>query len=169
MVLFTDEFHISQSLRKVIRQQRFDIRVNTCFRTVMEKCAELRNGHTGTWITAEMIDAYVRLHELGHAHSIESWQNGALVGGLYGVQIGRMFFGESMFSRQTNASKVALAYLVQHLRAAGFPMIDCQQETRHLASLGGRAISRDEFTRRVAALVEQPVMLWHNACLAIAE
>jgi leucyl/phenylalanyl-tRNA--protein transferase len=169
MVLFTDEFHISQSLRKVIRQQRFDIRVNTSFRTVMEKCAELRNGHNGTWIMPEMIDAYERLHVLGHAHSIESWQEGALVGGLYGVQIGRMFFGESMFSHQTNASKVALAYLVQHLRAAGFPMIDCQQETRHLASLGGRAISRDEFTMRVAALVEQPVTLWHNACLAIAE
>jgi leucyl/phenylalanyl-tRNA--protein transferase len=167
MVLFTDEFRISQSLRKVIRQQTFEVRVNTAFRAVMEKCAEPRRGRkqysatqsaaSGTWIMPEMIDAYERLHLLGHAHSVESWVDGALVGGLYGVQIGCMFFGESMFARETNASKVALAFLVQHLREAGFPMIDCQQETRHLASLGARPIWRDEFTKRVVELVKTPI------------
>ena len=162
MVLFTDEFRISESLRKVIRQQRFEVRMNTSFRTVMERCAELRTGHSGTWIMPEMIDAYERLRQLGHAHSVESWTDGVLVGGLYGVQIGRMFFGESMFTRETNASKVALAHLVQHLRAAGFPMIDCQQETKHLASLGARPIHRDEFTARVAELVKQPCALWQS-------
>ena len=159
MVLLTDEFRISQSLHKVIHQKRCEVRMNTVFRTVMERCAEPRDIDGGTWIMPEMMDAYERLHELGHAHSVESWREGVLVGGLYGVQIGHMFFGESMFTRETNASKVALAYLVQHLRLAGFPMIDCQQETKHLASLGARPIHRDEFTKQVASLVRQPVML----------
>lgn len=160
MVLFTSEFRISESLRKVIRQQRFEVRVNTAFRAVMQRCAEPRKGHEGTWIMPEMIDAYERLHQLGHAHSVESWVDGILVGGLYGVQIGRMFFGESMFTRETNASKVALAFLVQKLQQTGFPMIDCQQETRHLASLGARPISRADFTLQVAELAKRYTNLW---------
>lgn len=163
MVLFTEELCISQSLRKVMRQQRFEVRVNTAFRSVMEHCAEPRDGHAGTWIMPEMIDAYERLHQLGHAHSVESWLDGVLVGGLYGVQIGRMFFGESMFTRAANASKVALVHLVQHLRTSGFPMVDCQQQTKHLASLGARPIGRDEFTARIAELVKQPAPLWFGS------
>ena len=160
MVLFTDELRISESLRKVLRKQPFEVRINTAFRAVMEQCAApraaSRAGHDGTWIMPEMIDAYERLHRLGHAHSIESWQDGELVGGLYGVQIGHMFFGESMFTHVPNASKVALVHLVQRLRPAGFPMIDCQQETQHLASLGARPIPRAEFATRIAALTQMP-------------
>ena len=160
MVLFTDELHVGESLRKVLRKKPFEVRINTAFRTVMEQCAApraaSRAGHAGTWIMPEMIDAYERLHYLGHAHSIESWQNGELVGGLYGVQIGRMFFGESMFTHVSNASKAALVHLVQRLRPAGFPMIDCQQETAHLASLGARHVSRADFATRIAALVQMP-------------
>lgn len=158
MVLFTDEMHISESLRKVLRKRPFEVRINTAFRAVMEQCAALRDGPAGTWIMPEMIDAYERLHRLGHAHSVESWQDGELVGGLYGVQIGRMFFGESMFTRVPNASKVALVHLVERLKPAGFPMIDCQQETEHLASLGARPISRTDFVARITALVQQPAM-----------
>lgn len=158
MVLFTDELHISESLRKVLRKRPFEVRINTAFRAVMEQCAALRDGPAGTWIMPEMIDAYERLHRLGHAHSVESWQDGELVGGLYGVQIGRMFFGESMFIRVPNASKVALVHLVERLKPAGFPMIDCQQETEHLASLGARPISRADFVARITALVQQPAM-----------
>ena len=158
MVLFTDEMHISESLRKVLRKRPFEVRINTAFRAVMEQCAALRDGPAGTWIMPEMIDAYERLHRLGHAHSVESWQDGELVGGLYGVQIGRMFFGESMFTRVPNASKVALVHLVERLKPAGFPMIDCQQETEHLASLGARPISRADFVARITALVQQPAM-----------
>ena len=156
MVLLTDEFRISQSLHKVIRQKRFEVRWNTAFHKVIAMCAEPRERDGGTWIMPEMMDAYERLHELGHAHSVESWRDGTLVGGLYGVQIGRMFFGESMFTRETNASKVALAHLVHFLRQAGFPMIDCQQQTKHLASFGARPILRDDFTAQVAKLVQQP-------------
>lgn len=157
MVLFTDELHVGESLRKVLRKKPFEVRINTAFRTVMEQCAAPRAAsRAGTWIMPEMIDAYERLHDLGHAHSIESWQDGELVGGLYGVQIGRMFFGESMFTHVSNASKVALVHLVQRLRPAGFPMIDCQQETAHLASLGARPVSRADFATRIAALVQMP-------------
>ena len=156
MVLFTGELHVSESLSKVLRKKQFEVRINTAFRAVMEACAMPRDGQDGTWIMPEMIDAYERLHRLGHAHSLESWQDGKLVGGLYGVQIGRMFFGESMFTRAPNASKVALVHLVRWLRPAGFPMIDCQQETEHLATLGARPISRKDFVERVAALVQAP-------------
>jgi leucyl/phenylalanyl-tRNA--protein transferase len=154
MVLFVDEFHLTRSLAKAVRQQRFDVRVDGAFRTVMECCSTTaRPGQTGTWITPELIDAYCALHRRGHAHSVEAWHGDTLVGGLYGVSIGSMFFGESMFALETDASKVALAHLVAIARRTGIPLIDCQQETAHLASLGARSIPRAEFAKRLAALV----------------
>jgi leucyl/phenylalanyl-tRNA---protein transferase len=154
MVLFVDEFRISRSLRKVIRQARFDVRVDSAFEDVIEACASTaRPGQLGTWITPAVIDAYLQLHRAGHAHSVEVFDDGELVGGLYGVSIGRMFFGESMFSRESNASKIALVQLAAMLRTAGFPLIDCQQETAHLSSFGARLISRREFAKRLAPLV----------------
>lgn len=163
MVLFIDEFRLTRSLGKAVRQRRFDVRVDSAFRTVMECCSSApRRGQAGTWITPALIDAYCALHLRGHAHSVEAWRGETLVGGLYGVSIGRMFFGESMFARQTDASKVALAHLVAIVRRAGIPMIDCQQETAHLASLGARPIPRAEFAKRLAALVHSsaPVDAW---------
>lgn len=139
-----------------MRTAGFEMRINTAFRDVIRKCAEPRPGHSGTWILPEMIDAYARLHDIGHALSAETWLNGQLVGGLYGVLIGRMFFGESMFTRVPDASKAALVFLAGRLRLAGAPMIDCQQQTRHLATLGARPISREAFCRTVAALVAHP-------------
>jgi leucyl/phenylalanyl-tRNA--protein transferase len=154
MVLFVDEFRITRSLGKAIRQQRFEIRVDSAFRAVMEHCSTTpRPEQNGTWITPELVDAYCALHDRGDAHSVEAWREGRLVGGLYGVCIGRMFFGESMFAHETDASKVALAHLVALARRAGMPMIDCQQETAHLASLGARPIPRAEFAERLAGLV----------------
>jgi leucyl/phenylalanyl-tRNA--protein transferase len=154
MVLFVDELRVTRSLRKSIRQRRFDIRVDCAFRRVMEGCSSTpRPGQTGTWITPELVGAYCALHNQGHAHSVEAWKDDELVGGLYGVSIGRMFFGESMFTREADASKVALAHLVAMARRAGVPLIDCQQETAHLASLGARPIPRAEFARHLAGLV----------------
>jgi leucyl/phenylalanyl-tRNA--protein transferase len=153
MVLFCDELKVSRSLDKNLRNKGFEIRIDSAFSRVIGACAEPRNGEPGTWISKEMQAAYVALHHGGHAHSFETWQAGRLVGGLYGVTIGRAFFGESMFSRATDASKVALVGLVNALRARGFPMIDCQQRTPLLASLGAREIPRRQFLRRLAALV----------------
>ena len=158
MVLFIDDFRITRSLGKTIRRGRFDIRVDGAFRAVMEYCSSTpRPGQMGTWITPALIEAYCALHRRGHAHSVEAWRDNTLVGGLYGVSIGRMFYGESMFALETDASKVALAYLVAIARRAGMPMIDCQQETAHLASLGARPIRRAEFAKRLAALVNWSV------------
>ena len=158
MVLFVDDFRITRSLGKAIRQGRFAIRVDGAFRTVMEYCSSTpRPGQIGTWITPALIEAYCTLHRRGHAHSVEAWRDDTLVGGLYGVSIGRMFYGESMFALETDASKVALAHLVAMARRAGMPIIDCQQETAHLASLGARPIRRAEFAKHLAALVNWPV------------
>ena len=154
MVLFTHEFRVSESMRKFIRKTPLQIRTNTAFTDVLEKCSEPREGQNGSWIGPDMKAAYVNLHKLGFAHSVETWQDDVLVGGLYGVQIGLMFYGESMFTRVPNASKLALTFLVMHLRQTGFPMIDCQQETRHLASLGARPIPRAEFAQRIATLTQ---------------
>ena len=154
MVLFVDEFRLTRSLRKVVRSERFEIRVDTAFREVIQSCSRThRPGQAGTWITAAIIDAYGALHEAGYAHSVEAWREGHLVGGLYGVAIGRMFFGESMFAFETDASKVALAHLIEILRRADFPLIDCQQQTAHMTTLGARPISRREFADRLAPLV----------------
>ncbi|MSQ64641.1 MAG: leucyl/phenylalanyl-tRNA--protein transferase [Betaproteobacteria bacterium] len=153
MVLFCDELKVSRSLAKNLRNKGFEIRIDSAFSRVIRACAEPRRSESGTWIGREMQAAYVALHRAGHAHSFETWQEGRLVGGLYGVAIGRAFFGESMFSRATDASKVALVGLVATLRARGFPMIDCQQRTPLLASLGAREIPRRGFLHRLAALV----------------
>jgi leucyl/phenylalanyl-tRNA--protein transferase len=154
MVLFVDEFRIARSLRKRMKQNPPDIRVDTAFHAVIEACAEVRRPRqSGTWITPAIIEAYSELHRAGNAHSVEAWRDGRLVGGLYGVAIGRMFFGESMFTLEPDASKIALVHLVKVLRSLGFPLIDCQQETEHLASFGGRPIPRNQFADRIAPLV----------------
>ena len=157
MVLPTDAVRISRSLGKLVRQERFEIRADSAFRDVMEECAAVpRPGQGGTWITPSIVNAYSELHARGCAHSVEAWHDGDLVGGLYGVSLGRMFFGESMFARETGASKVALVHLAGMLRVRGIPLIDCQQETAHLASLGARPIPRRVFAERLAALVNSP-------------
>lgn len=153
MVLFTDELKVSRSLAKSVRNKGFEVRVDSSFAHVIRACAEPRKGEPGTWIGRDMQAAYVALHRAGHAHSFETWQADQLVGGLYGVSIGRAFFGESMFSRATDASKVALVAMVGELRARGVPMVDCQQRTPLLASLGAREIPREDFLRRLASLV----------------
>lgn len=158
MVLFPEEFRLSRSLRKILRNGPLTAKFDSCFPEVIAACAAVaRRGQDGTWISQEMIAAYVRLHELGWAHSVEVFQEGELVGGLYGLAIGRMFYGESMFSRRDNASKFAFAYLIRFLRQQGFGMIDCQMYTEHLASLGGREIPRQAFISRMNALTSDGV------------
>jgi leucyl/phenylalanyl-tRNA--protein transferase len=158
MVLATDEMRVTRSLRKTIRAGRFRITADTAFPSVMAACAEPRPDQDGTWITSDVFDAYCTLASLGVAHSIEAWEGTTLVGGLYGVALGRMFFGESMFARRSDASKVALAHLVRQLRRWGFPLIDCQMSTSHLASLGARTVSRAEFLTVVRRCVSEPAV-----------
>lgn len=165
MVLFVDEFRLSHSLRKKLNRSiddaAIEVRCDHAFEDVIQACAAPRDGQSGTWIVDEMIAAYVDLHRRGVAHSVETWIDGRLAGGLYGLNIGRMFFGESMFARTTDASKIALAHLVGFAGTAGIPMLDCQQETAHLASMGARPIPRDQFTARVESLVDQaPIVPW---------
>jgi leucyl/phenylalanyl-tRNA--protein transferase len=164
MVLFTDEFKVARSLRKRLRAvARGDALRLTCdkaFEAVMRACAAPRAGQDGTWITEAMVRAYVALHRRDLAHSIEVWRGGELVGGLYGVALGRMFYGESMFTRATDASKIALAALLQLLRNEDVPMIDCQQNTEHLASLGAREIPRATFCAHVAAATQRTPIDW---------
>lgn len=150
LVLVPSEIHISRSLGKVLRRGRFDIRLDTAFADVLAACAGPREGASGTWITPEMQRAYLRMHELGYAHSVEAWEGEHLVGGLYGMAIGQVFFGESMFSHATDASKVCLAHLARHLEALKFAVIDCQMTTAHLVSLGAREIPRAQFCRQIA-------------------
>jgi leucyl/phenylalanyl-tRNA--protein transferase len=155
MVLFTDEFRLKRSLRKTIakfiRTPGCEVRFDSDFRRVITACSQTpREGQDGTWIVPEMVEAYCAWHRLGQVHSVETWVDGELVGGLYGVGLGRMFFGESMFSFRTDASKIALAALVCFCREHGISMIDCQQRTGHLASLGGREVSRFEFEQRLS-------------------
>jgi leucyl/phenylalanyl-tRNA--protein transferase len=144
-VLLPDEFSCSKSLAKTIRKDKFEVSVNQRFDEVIEHCATLRL-ESGTWITNEMLAAYKQLHELGHAHSVETWHEGELAGGLYGIRIGSVFFGESMFSLKPDASKVALAQLVRLCDDSGIPLIDCQQPSAHLSRLGSRLIKRHKFT-----------------------
>jgi leucyl/phenylalanyl-tRNA--protein transferase len=156
MVLFPDAIRITRSLAKTLRHANYTVKLDTAFAQVIAACAATpRSGQNGTWITAEMQQAYIRLHALGYAHSVETWRDGRLVGGLYGVAIGRAFCGESMFSQATDASKIALAHLCRYLVGREFGIIDCQMETAHLTSLGARPIPRDDYLARVAALVEQ--------------
>ena len=154
MVLYCAELKVSRSLSKSARNKGFEVRVDTAFTAVLEGCADRPQG---TWLGGDMKKAYQRLHRAGFAHSFETWREGELVGGLYGVAIGRMFYGESMFSRETDASKVALVALVGELRAREFPLIDCQMHTPLLASLGAREIPRRTFLRELAALVNYDV------------
>jgi len=156
MVLYSEELRVSRSLRRVLRSGRFRVTMDMAFAAVMAGCAEPRPGQDGTWITPAMTAAYHRLGALGYAHSVETWIGDRLVGGLYGVALGRMFFGESMFARETDASKVAFVHLVRQLERWEMPLIDCQMSTAHLASLGAREIPRPEFTRVVRRLVSQP-------------
>jgi leucyl/phenylalanyl-tRNA--protein transferase len=156
MVLFPEEFKVSRSLGKRVSQGTYEMRVDTAFARVMRECASPREGQAGTWIVPEMIAAYTKLHELGYAHSVESWLEGELVGGLYGIALGRVFFGESMFTRATDASKVALVHLVRRLRASGCRVIDCQQATGHLASLGAREIPRRAFVELLKDSIQYP-------------
>jgi len=144
-VLFPDRLKIHRSLRKTLRQQPFELRIDSDFAGVLDGCAAPRPGQDGTWITEEMREAYLRLHAMGHAHSIECWQDGHLVGGLYGVNLGHVFFGESMFSRVSDASKVSLVALCQGILGFVPAMIDCQFSTAHLESLGATPIPRTVF------------------------
>jgi leucyl/phenylalanyl-tRNA--protein transferase len=156
MVLVPGEVRVTRSLAKRIRNAGFEVRVDTAFADVMHACAAPREGACGTWISPAIVAAYTRLFEAGYAHSIETWHDGALVGGLYGVAIGRMFYGESMFSREPDASKVALVRLTRQLQQWDFGLIDCQMETSHLASLGARTLPRAAFMARLGELVNLP-------------
>lgn len=153
MVLFVDEIQISRSLGKRLRKRDYRVTADRAFADVMRGCAAPRALERETWIVPSMLRAYERLHAAGFAHSIEVWMDDELVGGLYGVAIGHMFFGESMFSRRTDASKIALTYLVAQLARWGMPLVDCQMSTSHLASLGARDIPRYEFLRAIRPLV----------------
>ncbi|WP_426071568.1 leucyl/phenylalanyl-tRNA--protein transferase [Janthinobacterium sp. DSP2-3-3] len=172
MVLMTEDFKVSDSLAKTIRKVersaatdgRWQLRFDSDFDAVMRACAAPRKDGPGTWISDEIIAGYTGLHKLGYAHSSELWLDGELVGGAYGVSIGRMFYGESMFARVSDGSKIALAQLVRFLKARGVAMIDCQQETRHLASLGAAPISRARFLAHVRSAIEATQITdWHAA------
>jgi leucyl/phenylalanyl-tRNA---protein transferase len=159
MVLFPAEFSPRRSLLKVLRNRAYEVRCDTAFDAVIRACAQTpREGQDGTWIGRDIIAGYSALHAAGHAHSIETWVDGRLAGGLYGVAIGRAFYGESMFSHVTDASKIAFAHLVRFLHSRGCGIIDCQMKTGHLASLGAREIPRSEFAARLAGAIHAPRM-----------
>ena len=147
MVLFPGELKISRSLGKTLRSSRFECRFDTAFGATIRACAAPRRSGADTWLNADMIESYEELHRMGYGHSVETWQGGELVGGLYGLQLDRVFFGESMFSRERDASKVALARLVEESRRRGIELVDCQIASSHLASLGAREVSRNEFVQ----------------------
>lgn len=160
LVLFPEELRISRSLARALRKGIFQVTVDRAFREVMIRCATVpRREGEGTWIMPEMVEAYCRLHRMGYAHSVETWVQGELVGGLYGVSIGRVFYGESMFSQRADASKVALVHLVSMLRHHGFELIDCQVTTGHLMRMGARAISRREFLARLEMALSGPASI----------
>ena len=146
MVLFPDHLKISKSMRTVLRKKRFEVTFNKAFDQVVEACAKVKRfGQNGTWITPGLMEVYSTLHTQGHAHSVEVWEEGSLVGGLYGIDLGTVFCGESMFSKSSNASKVALIFLVKELKKNKYELIDCQVPTQHLASMGAEPISRTKF------------------------
>ena len=171
MVLARADFSPGRALRKRLRQiERGDagdivVRVDTAFTDVMAACAAPRDGQPGTWITAPMQQAYTDWHRVGGTHSIETWIDGQLAGGLYGVSLGQMFFGESMFTRVTDASKIALAYLVKFLQRHGVSWIDCQQQTRHLASLGAAPVTRADFIAHIRRASTRPTPPWADGIL----
>lgn len=153
MVLPSDAVHVSKSLARRLRRADYRVTLDRAFGDVMRACAEPRADDHGTWITDEMLDAYEALHRAGHAHSLEVWVDGALAGGIYGVALGRVFFGESMFSRVTDGSKLAITWLAAQLARWQVPFIDCQVPSEHLASLGAREVPRRDFLRQLAPLV----------------
>ncbi len=157
-VIFPEQLHISKSLRKTLRKQTYRVSFDTCFETVMRACAEPRHYADGTWISEDIIAGYCSLHSRGFAHSVEVWSENELVGGLYGIALGRVFFGESMFSRADNASKVGFACLVRQLRAWDFQLIDCQVANEHLFSLGATEIPRDEFQQMLINFAQEPAV-----------
>lgn len=154
-VLPLDHFHLSRSLAKVIRSDRFSVTANRDFEAVIDLCAEPTEDRPDSWINPPIRSAYCALHSLGYAHSVECWSDGRLVGGLYGVKLGYAFFGESMFSRASNASKVALAWLVARLKVGNFRLLDCQFITDHLASMGAIEITREEYLKRLKEAVSR--------------
>jgi leucyl/phenylalanyl-tRNA--protein transferase len=157
-VIPLDGFHVPRSLRKALRRERLELRVDTGFEAVVRACAEPRPDRPETWLNEELIDAYVALHRAGHAHSVETWAQGRLVGGLYGVKLGGAFFGESMFSRERDASKMALVELVGRLRAGRFSLLDTQFLTRHLVRFGGIEISRAQYLTTLRRALLQPAV-----------
>ncbi|MCU0868610.1 MAG: leucyl/phenylalanyl-tRNA--protein transferase [Burkholderiales bacterium] len=161
MVLDPTRLRVTRSLDKVLRNRPYEIHADRAFRDVMLACAAPRDGADGTWISAPMVDAYCALHAQGVAHSVEVWIDGALAGGLYGVSLGHMFFGESMFSRARDASKIALVHLARHLAAQGDALIDCQMHTPHLASLGATRMPRARFVERVSELIHSNATPMH--------
>jgi leucyl/phenylalanyl-tRNA---protein transferase len=173
-VLKLENFRMHRSLEKVMRRQLehgyssggWQIRVNTNFEQVMRACAEPRPTQNGTWITEDIINAYSGLHAIGKAHSVEVWQGSELIGGLYGVCLGKMFYGESMFAKQADSSKTALAWLVNFLQPLGVPMIDCQQNTKHLSFMGAKEISRTEFLSSITQLIKQDSIVFPHGIQA---
>ncbi len=163
-VIFPKAVNLSKSMKQVLKRKIFDIKFDTSFREVITECSGKRKHEKGTWITAEMIEAYVVLHKLGYAHSIEAWREGKLVGGLYGVSLGGMFFGESMFSRESNASKAAFIVLADNLSRLNFDLIDSQVHTDHMESLGAFEMDRDIFLSLVAVSVQRETISgnWGN-------
>jgi leucyl/phenylalanyl-tRNA--protein transferase len=157
LVLYPEDLRISKSLKKLLNAKRFDITFDRAFHEVIQNCAEMRTeNRRETWLTEEMIEAYSLLHETGCAHSVEAWKDGELAGGLYGLALGKCFFGESMFSKQSNASKVAFVSLVTRLKAEGFRLIDCQVTTRHLLSFGAKEIRRAVFLKELERYIKGP-------------
>ena len=170
LVLIPEELKISRSLRKALRKQQFEIRFDSAFQQVIKACADIRiQKGEGTWIIPEMQQAYTELHQCGFAHSVESWLDGELAGGLYGISLGRCFFGESMFSTRNDSSKVALVALVEFSKQVGIKMIDCQMTTSHLLSLGAREIKRKVFLQNLKIHLEEPTLKgsWNNGSTSI--
>jgi leucyl/phenylalanyl-tRNA--protein transferase len=157
LVLFPDKLMVSRSLHKTLRQHSFLVTIDQAFDAVIDRCAEPRGGQSGTWITTDIKRAYGELFRLGFAHSVEAWRGGELVGGLYGVALGQVFFGESMFHTQTDASKVAFVTLVERLNAWGYQLVDCQVHSKHLVSLGAEELARDDFVALLNRYCEWPV------------
>ena len=156
MVLFPGDLRVSKSLQKTLNKPYYTVTLDESFAEVIACCAQPRGDSPGTWITAQMKTAYTQLFEAGHAHSVEVWRDGVLIGGLYGVALGQLFFGESMFSFESNASKIALVNLVKHLHQWNYKLIDCQVSSEHLESLGAIEISREEFRQQLHELLPRP-------------
>ena len=156
-VFLLDQYRPSKSLCRLIRKSNISVTLNHCFESVIDHCAAIRKSQPGTWISKDIRQAYLHLHQAGYAHSIEAWENGQLIGGIYGVSIGKMFCGESMFSERPNGSKIALSCLIGYLRQYGFPMIDCQVENPHLMSLGAFNIKRSDYLETLNQVKSQSV------------